>query len=395
MPKLLTPLRALLTTQFLSAFVDNMLLFIAQAIILRDHYPSYYLSMVQSMYLLSYILASPWVGLYADSVPKARALLTGNLVKLAAPILMLLSVNPALSYLCFGLGSVIYSPGKYGILPCLTSSEKELMQANGWLESTTIIAVLGGSVAGGWLSDQSVEMAALVGVAIYGLSILLNLQIPNNTTTCQVPYAHAGASFFGDLQFFFSNQAGRFSVLGSAYFWSVTSILRLAIFIWAPLALGLTGNTPVSMLVALIGVGIAIGAFAAPHVVSIKTYRRAIWFGAAIGVMMLIMAVTTSLPLTLVLMLASGILSGMYIVPVNTLNESVGESSIGAGRGIAVQNFAENTCMLLATGIYTMMTWAAIPITIIIFGAGIVFLILMFHLWRLTKAPVRQQEPDR
>jgi LPLT family lysophospholipid transporter-like MFS transporter len=129
--------------------------------------------------------------------------------------------------------------------------------------------------------------------------------------------------------------------------------------------------------------------------VSIQTYRRAIWFGAAIGALMLIMAVTTSLPLTLVLMLASGILSGMYIVPVNTLNESVGESSIGAGRGIAVQNFVENTCMLLATGIYTMTTWAAIPITIIIFGAGIIFLLLMFHLWQLTQAPVRQQEPDR
>lgn len=391
----LTPLRTLLTTQFLSAFVDNMLLFIAQAIILRDQYPPYYLSLVQGMYLLAYILASPWVGLYADSVPKARALLTGNLVKLAAPVLMLLSVNPAVSYLCFGLGSVIYSPGKYGILPCLTSSEKELLKANGWLESTTIVAILGGSVAGGWLSDQSAEIAALVGVAIYGLSILLNFKIPNNTATCQIPYSHAGASFSRDIRFLFSHQAGRFSVLGSAYFWSVTSILRLAIFIWAPQALGLTGNTPISMLIALIGVGIAIGAFIAPHAVSIQNYRRAIWFGVAIGGMMLIMAVTTSLPLTLVLMLASGILSGMYIVPVNTLNESVGEASIGAGRSVAVQNFTENICMLLATGIYTVTTWSSLPVTVIIFGSGIIFLLLMLHLWYLTQAPARQQESDR
>jgi LPLT family lysophospholipid transporter-like MFS transporter len=390
--KLLTPLRALLTTQFLSALADNMLLFIAQAIILREHYPSYYLSLVQSMYLLSYILASPWVGLYADSVPKARALLTGNIVKALAPILMLLPINPAISYLCFGLGSVIYSPGKYGILPCLTNSDKELMKANGWLESTTIIAILTGSIIGGWLSDRSIAMAALVALLLYGLSLAVNLKIPNNTTSCQIPFAHAGANFFTDIRFFFSNKAGRFSVLGSAYFWSVTSVLRLAIFIWAPLALGLKGNTPVSLLVALIGVGIAIGAFSAAHVVSIKTYRRAIWFGTAIGLMMLGLALTTSLSLTLVLLLASGILSGMYIVPVNSLNESVGETTIGAGRGIAVQNFVENSAMLLAIGIYTLANRSGISIYSIILSSGIVFLLLMLHLWYLTPKPSRQVE---
>ncbi|MDU4961209.1 MAG: lysophospholipid transporter LplT [Sporomusaceae bacterium] len=385
MPICLTPLQALLSMQFLSAFADNMLLFIAQALILRDQYPAYYLSMVQSMYLLSYILASPWVGLYADSVPKARVLLTGNLMKLAAPVLMLLSVNPAAGYLCFGLGSVVYSPGKYGILPVLTTSERELLKANSHLESTTIIAVLGGSLAGGWLSDLSVGIASLTAVAIYCVSLLLNLQIPGNPVKPQVPFTQAGSSFFSDLRFFFSHPAGCFSVLGSAYFWSVTSILRLAIFIWAPLALGLTGNTPVSMLIALIGVGIAIGAFAAPHVVSIATYRRALWFGSAIGMMMILLAFTTSLPLTLLLMLASGVLSGLYIVPVNTLNESVGEASIGAGRGIAVQNFAENSCMLLATGIYSLATWAAVPVTAIIIASGVAFLLLMLHLSRLTR----------
>ena len=392
MPTLFSPLRALLLTQFLSAFADNMLLFIAQAIILRDQYPTYYLSMVQSMYLVSYILASPWVGVFADRVPKTNALLTGNLVKIIAPLLMLSPVNPAVSYLCFGLGSVIYSPGKYGILPCLTSTEKELMQANGWLESTTIVAILGGSVVGGWLSDQSIHIAALVGTAIYGFSIAVNLKIPSNTVSCQMPFAHAGVNFFKDIRFFFSDKAGRFSVLGSAYFWSVTSVLRLAIFIWAPLALGLRGNTSVSMLVALIGVGIAIGAFAASHVISMKTYRRAIWFGVAIALMMLIMAMTTSLPLTLVLLLASGILSGMYIVPVNTLNESVGESTIGAGRGIAVQNFAENIAMLVAIGVYTLASRSGISVYTIISGSGILFLLLMWHLWHLTPEPSRQAD---
>ncbi len=53
-----SPLGALLSSQFLSSFVDNTLLFIAQAILLRDHYPDYYLPVVQAMYLASYIIAS-------------------------------------------------------------------------------------------------------------------------------------------------------------------------------------------------------------------------------------------------------------------------------------------------------------------------------------------------
>jgi LPLT family lysophospholipid transporter-like MFS transporter len=264
------------------------------------------------------------------------------------------------------------------------------MQANGWLESTTIIAILCGSVAGGWLSDQSVQLAAGAGIAIYGFSVAINFLIPANPINPQFLQSNSGLSFFSDIRFFLSHQAGRFSVLGSAYFWSVTSILRLAIFIWAPLALGLTGNTPISMLIALIGVGIAIGAFLASHVVSVQTYRRAIWFGAAIGLLMLVMAITTSLPVTLALLLASGILSGMYIVPVNTLNESVGEATIGAGRGIAVQNFAENTFMLIATGIYTLATESGLTIYTIVFGSGILFLLLMLHLHHLTPEPSRQ-----
>ena len=80
MKRIFSPLGALLAGQFLSAFVDNTLLFIAQAIIRRDGYPDFYLPLVQGLYLAAYILASPWVGGFSDFVPKAKVLLIGNLV---------------------------------------------------------------------------------------------------------------------------------------------------------------------------------------------------------------------------------------------------------------------------------------------------------------------------
>lgn len=109
MPKL-SPLQALLTAQFLSAFVDNMILFIVLAVIKRDGYPAYYLPFVQTTFLASYILLSPWVGRFADRNPKAEVLVAGNFVKAAGALLILFHGNPALSYAVVGIGAVIYSP---------------------------------------------------------------------------------------------------------------------------------------------------------------------------------------------------------------------------------------------------------------------------------------------
>ena len=104
------PIRALLIGQFLSAFVDNMILFISLAIIKRDGYPEYYLPLVQSTFLLSYIVLSPWVGRFADKKPKMEVLITGNGVKALGIILLFFNCDPALSYAVVGIGAVIYSP---------------------------------------------------------------------------------------------------------------------------------------------------------------------------------------------------------------------------------------------------------------------------------------------
>ncbi|EGO64585.1 lysophospholipid transporter LplT [Acetonema longum] len=390
---ILPPLRAVLVLQFLSALADNMLLFIVQAVLVRDQYPAYYLSLVQSMYLLSYIVASPWVGLLADSIPKKRVLLLGNCIKTVTLLFLLLKINPAASYLFFGLGSVIFSPGKYGILPFLTTDDQELVRANSWLEGTTMIAILLGSLLGGWLSDHSILLSVGLASALYGLAVLISLLVPSNASVQQVPMKKAVQNFIGDVRFFLRHPTGRFSVLGSAYFWVAISILRLAIFIWAPLALGLTGNTPVSLLIGLIGIGMGIGAFAAPYVISIKTYRRAVYFGLVMAVASLILPLLQNLAVTLIILFLCGILGGMYIVPVNSLNESIGDATIGAGRGIAVQNFAENSLMLAGTSLYTFSTRSGVSVETNILATGAVFLLLMLHLMYLSR-PQAAKEPQ-
>ncbi len=378
--RLFSPLGALLTSQFLSAFVDNTLLFIASAIIRRDAYPDYYLPLVQGLYLAAYILASPWVGGFSDFVPKARVLLVGNLVKAFCLVGFFFGLNPALSYGIFGLGSVIYSPAKYGILPFLTQNEQQLMKANSWMEGITIAAILSGAVVGGFLSDYSIPLACALGLFLYLISSVYTYLIPLNPGTGCIPGRYAIRDFFADIAFFLKHVDTRFSVIGSAFFWTVSNILRLGMFVWVPEALGLAGNKPVSLLMAVIGVGIGIGALMAPKLVSVRTYRRAILFGIIMGVVVMVLSYVHTLDMAVALIFLVGIMGGLYIVPVNTLNEYLGDRTIGTGRATTVQNFAENTFMLIGTGIYTMAERIDIPIDHTIRWSGILLLGFMAFL---------------
>lgn len=375
-----SPLRVLLGSQFLSAFVDNTLLFIAQTIIVKQGYPSYYLPLAQGMYLTSYIVASPWVGALSDYLPKARVLLLGNAIKALCLVGFLTGFNPALSYGLFGLGSVIYSPAKYGILPFLAKDEDSLLRANSWMEGTTIVAILLGSVVGGFLSDYSVEVASVLGLLLYAVSAAITKFIPLNPGRGHLPGWGALKEFWVDIRFFLAHVDGRFSVIGSAFFWTVSNILRLGMFAWAPEALGLAGNKPVSLLMALIGIGIGVGAALAPKLVSVRTYRRAISFGLLMGSIVMWLSYIHTLPLAVVLIFAIGILGGLYIVPVNTLNEYLGDRTIGTGRATTVQNFAENTFMLAGTGAYSLAEKVAVPIDETIRACGVLLIGFMAFL---------------
>ena len=371
MIRLLSALGALFIAQFLSAFADNMILFIAQAIIRRDAYPDYYLPFVQSTFLASYILLSPWVGRFADKRPKVEVLITGNLVKTAGVAMLVVGFDPALSYAVVGVGAVIYSPAKYGILPLLTQSEDELLKANSGLESYTILAILAGSVAGGMLSDLSIPLALAVCGIIYGASMGINLFIPRDAGNPSIDYRNAISDFVADTAALLKHPRSHYSLVGTGSFWMASAVLRLIIFAWAPLVLGITSGTTISIIIAVTGVGVAVGAAVTPILISIRTLRRTIWYGLAMGLCILAFVKIGNLTAAIALLLLVGVLGGIYIVPMNACLQQVGHNTIGAGKTIAVQNFLENTFMFLGVGIYTLAAKAGAGIALCIGATGI------------------------
>ncbi|HWR05862.1 lysophospholipid transporter LplT [Sporomusa sp.] len=381
----LSPLKALFTAQFLSAFVDNMILFIVLAIINRDGYPDYYLPFVQSTFLVSYIVLSPWVGRFADRKTKSEVLIIGNIVKAGGVLLLFAGCNPALSYAAVGLGAVIYSPAKYGILPFLTRNEDELLRANSGLESYTILAILTGSVAGGMLSDLSVSLALSACLVLYGASIAVNTMIPKNPGNRSVGYRHAIGEFYADIVTLLRNPQSHYSLIGSGSFWLASAVLRMIIFAWVPLMLGITSGTSISLIIAVTGVGIAVGAAVTPYLITIKNYHRTVWFGYAMGGCILTFLLIGSLHTAIVFLLLIGVLGGIYIVPMNAALQQVGQRTVGEGKTIAVQNFFENSFMCLGVGLYTFAVQKGVTVHNAIGATGAVLLLCVSYLLIYSK----------
>lgn len=168
---------AVICAQFLSAFGDNALLFATLALMKQLFYPEWSQPVLQMLFVGAYILFAPFVGQFADSFAKGRVMMVANGLKLIGAGCICFGVNPFLGYTLVGIGAAAYSPAKYGILGELTTGDK-LVKANGLMESSTIAAILLGSMAGGILADWHVVAALSVCAVVYAGAVVANLWIP-------------------------------------------------------------------------------------------------------------------------------------------------------------------------------------------------------------------------
>ncbi|WP_186445953.1 lysophospholipid transporter LplT [Paenibacillus cremeus] len=356
----LAPLNILYFSQFLSAFADNMILFVTLAIIKANALPEFYIGVVQAAFLLSFVICAPFVGAFADRNYKSRVLLIGNGVKAIGMVLLMLGVDPALSYAVVGIGAAIYSPAKYGILPELTSGGQELLRANARMEGFTILAILTGSLCGGIVAESSLRLGMVLCVMLYVIALVVSLKIPYGSRNPAIRYGRELVIFFQDTTKLFRSRKTRFSLVGTGSFWMSSAVLRLALIAWVPVHLGLQSLDSISMLTAVTGIGIMAGSLATPKLVPAARYYNAWRFGGAMVVTMLLFPFLHLTAVTVGLLLVIGFAGGVFIVPMNTALQEEGQLSVGAGKTIAVQNLIENALMLLGVGIYTKITaWGA------------------------------------
>lgn len=369
------PMLALLLAQFLSALADNGVL-VAAIALMKILGEASHISWAQAGFVLPFIVFAPFVGAFADALPKSRVMLLGNAIKLFGTGLMIVGMNPIVSYLCIGIGAAIYSPAKYGILSQFFGSDK-LVQANALLEGSTIVAILLGVVLGGVLADRSVSLAlfAIAGIYVFaGIANLFILKIPPVGDKLQHWLKwKLLTEFWQAIKILLRDPAARTSLIGTSLFWGSGATLRLILFAWVPLALKIYDNRTPAILMGILSVGIVFGATLAWLFVKLSNVRRALWGGLLIGPCILALAMQTSLTPTMLWMLLLGIGGGVFVVPLNALLQVRGELSVGTGHALAIQNFAENLAMLLMVSGYGLLV--DVPVTGLIIGFGSLLLV--------------------
>lgn len=348
---------AVMLAQFISALADNALLFAAIALLKSQAAPGWQLPLLQEFFVLAFILLAPFVGPFADTLPKGRVMLIANTLKFIGASAMLAGLHPLIAYGMVGLGAATYSPAKYGILSELVGPSR-LVKANSMMEGSTIVAILLGAILGGMLADRSIQ-GALTAIAVcYLLAAAANLFIPRLKPAH--PLEHFSLwilwkDFARALKVLLGNPNARFSVIGTSVFWGAGSTLRFLLVAWVPVALHITDlSTPANMSGA-VAIGVALGALAAARFVTLNTVNRALPAGILIGLLIMGFAGANHLYVAIAILILTGACGGFYVVPLNALLQEYGHKTVGSGHAIAIQNLFENSCMLLMIGFYILL----------------------------------------
>lgn len=372
-----------LLTQFLTAFADNAVLFVAITMVMQQAtLGTWYIPALQASFLVAFVLCAPWVGRYADARPKPRVLFSANVIKAAGAGLLLMKVEPLLAYAVIGLGAAAYSPAKYGILPELVD-EQTLVKANGWIEGSTILAILSGTLAGAALANYSVTLALLTVIALYVASAAIAATIRHRLIVGPAS-GRALSNFGAQMRGLLATPRARFATLGVSLFWASATVLRVLLVAWAPAVLLIHSTTDIAMLTMFVAVGIAVGSVLVPRLIPIAYLRRARLAAYAMGIVIVGLATVDNLWTARIALFLAGMCGGLFVVPINAALQEIGYKSIGSGGAVAIQNFFENAAMLLASAVYSVIAGAGVdPVSTMVWLGVLVVIATTLVSWNL------------
>ncbi|HZP92249.1 MAG TPA: lysophospholipid transporter LplT [Burkholderiales bacterium] len=392
----------ILAAQFFSALADNALLFAAIALLAAKHAPAWQTPVLQQFFVFAYIVLAPFVGPFADSLPKGRVMFVANAMKLAGCAAMLLGLHPLFAYGIVGVGAAMYSPAKYGILTEYLPHHR-LVAANGWMEGLTVAAIILGAIFGGlmlaprfgravlgpdgrflYIINNNAEIAILIILGLYLVAAIVNLYIPKVAIDHKLPKRNllfVLQDFWHSFRLLWRDPLGQVSLAVTTLFWGAGATLRLIVLTWAALAFNFSLEKA-TQLTAVVAVGIALGSVLAARYVPLKGAVKVLPVGIAMGVSVVAMVFVKNWHLAVAMLILVGALGGYFVVPMNALLQHRGHLLMGAGHSIAVQNFNENLSILAMLGAYAMMIRASLTINMIIVLFGLFVAATMYLIYR-------------
>ncbi|MBI4123492.1 MAG: lysophospholipid transporter LplT [Betaproteobacteria bacterium] len=408
----------IMAAQFFSSLADNALLVAAIALLMQADAPSWLTPYLKFFFVVSYVALAPYVGAFADRLPKGAVMFIANSIKIVGCAMMLFGADPLAAYAVVGLGAAAYSPAKYGILTEYLPHQK-LVIANGWIEGLTVASIILGTMLGGILIharvssvilafdlplidtgiDSGAEAAIALIIAVYAIAALFNLEIPRTSVALKPLPSHPVDTlrdFWRCVVHLWSDRLGQISLAVTTLFWGAGATLQFIVIEWARSALAFDLSRA-AILQGVTALGIAVGAVLASIWVALDRAVRVIPLGIAMGLIVIAMIFVTQVWLAVALMVIIGALAGFFVVPMNALLQHRGHHLVGAGRSIAVQNFNENASILVMIALYSLLLHRSFSIYLVIvaFGLFVAGTMSAVQLWYWRNRRVHGEEVER
>ncbi len=399
--------------QFIAALADNALLIVTIARLVEIDAALWLIPLLKLGFTLSYVFLAPLVGPLADSWPKGRIMFLANSLKACAVIALLVGADPVLVMAIAGLGAAIYGPAKYGLITELLPAQL-LVRANGFIEASTVCAVILGTVAGGALISPALRHdawplsgsaltgtmttlvpAMLVLLALYALAALLNTAIPDSGARYpqhSARFKPMVLRFFAENRLLWQDPLGRVSMAVTTLLWGMGAALQLIVLRWAQQCLGLRLEQA-AYLQGVTALGVIAGAVLASRYVSLDAATRVLPLGVFMGLLVPCMVWVQSPLLAGCLLMIFGAIAGFFVVPMNALLQHRGHQLLTAGRSIAVQGFNENAGMLLMLALYAGATAMDVSLERLLWCFGLAvasaMVVILWHQRQQTRAAGR------
>jgi len=367
-------------TQSLGAFNDNLfknalVILVSFGIAgLSDEQRALYVNLAAGLFILPFFLFSAFAGQLAEKYEKARLirgikLLELGIAMLAAMGLAMQSVPFLLGVLfLLGLQATLFGPVKYAILP-QHLHESELVGGNALVEAATFLAILLGTMLGGWLITVP-GGATWVGGAVIAIAFVGYL------TSRAVPAAPAAApelvmrwnpvtETVRNIDHLRGNRTVFLSVLGISWFWFYGAMFLSQLPAYTKTTLG-GGEQVVTLLLTVFSLGIGLGSLLCERLsghkveiglvplgsIGLTVFGIDLYFaapgvaeGIALGAKEFIAQVGNHRVLWDLLLI--GVFGGFYIVPLYALIQTRSEAS-HRSRIIAGNNILNAAFMVVA-----------------------------------------------
>ena len=190
------------------------------------------------------------------------------------------------------------------------------------------------------------------------------------------------------------DRLGQISLGVTTLFWGAGATLQFVVLEWAKVTLGMD-LTKAAIMQGMVAIGVALGAVIAARFVTLRQSVKVIPLGMAMGICVMGMIFVHDTAIAMAMMLGLGVLSGMFVVPMNALLQHRGHVLMGAGHSIAIQNFNENLSILIMTCVYAGLLRMQLSINTIIVLFGLFVLGTMWLLKLRHEANQRIQDDVR